>query len=211
MGDQPTEALKSFATRLDEALWNVGNQLALKGMSASRASSESKGFTLLLAPDNLSAIQFEPMLAAKGDLQLRQDNCSVVARFIEETINQGQIESAAQFVWEDVVEQVPFPGQGPGLEGLKDVLRGMRNAFPDLYFSVEEQISQDDKVLTRFEWSGTHRNDFLGVPATGRSVKVWGMVIDRLQDGKIKETRIIMDIFGLMMQLDAFTPKSPSQ
>jgi steroid delta-isomerase-like uncharacterized protein len=141
---------------------------------------------------------------------LTQDNSSVVRRFIEETINQGQIESAARFVWEDVVEQVPFPGQGPGLEGLKDVLRGMRNAFPDLYFSVEEQICEDDRVLTRFEWSGTHRNDFLSVPATGRSVKVWGMVIDRLQDGRIKETRIIMDIFGLMMQLDAFTPKSPS-
>jgi steroid delta-isomerase-like uncharacterized protein len=141
---------------------------------------------------------------------LTQDNCSIVRRFIEETINHGQIESAAQFVWEDVVEQVPFPGQGPGLDGLKDVLRGMRNAFPDLHFSVEEQISQDDRVLTRFEWAGTHRYDFLGVPATGKSVKVWGMVIDRLQDGRIKETRIIMDIFGMMMQLDAFTPKSPN-
>jgi steroid delta-isomerase-like uncharacterized protein len=139
----------------------------------------------------------------KKEIQLTQDNSSIVRRFIEKTINQGQIESAAQFVWEDVVEQVPFPGQAPGLEGLKDVLRGMRNAFPDLYFSVEEQIAEGDKVLTRFEWTGTHRSDFLGVPATGRSVKVWGMVIDRLQDGRIKETRIIMDIFGLMMQLGA--------
>jgi len=120
----------------------------------------------------------------------------------------GQVDSAAQFVWEDVVEQVPFPGKGPGLEGLKDVLRGMRAAFPDLHFYVEEQIAEGDKVLTRFEWTGTHRSDFLGVPASGRSVKVWGMVLDRLQDGRIKDTRIIMDIFGLMMQLDAFAPKA---
>ncbi len=134
-------------------------------------------------------------------------NCSVVNRFIEECINLGDLDSIAQFVWEDVVEQVPFPGQGPGLEGLKDVLRGMRSAFPDLHFSVEEQIAEADKVLTRFEWTGTHRNDFLGVPATGRSVKVWGMVLDRLQDGRIKDTHIIMDIFGLMMQLDALRPK----
>ena len=135
-------------------------------------------------------------------------NCTVVNRFIEEGINQGKLDSISQFVWEDVVEQVPFPGQGPGLEGLKDVLRGMRSAFPDLHFSVEEQISEDDKVLTRFEWTGTHQSDFLGVPATGRSVKVWGMVLDRLQDGRIKDTRIIMDIFGLMMQLESVTPKS---
>jgi steroid delta-isomerase-like uncharacterized protein len=144
----------------------------------------------------------------KKEIRLTEDNCSIVRRFIDETINRGEIDTAAQFVWEDVVEQVPFPGQGPGVEGLKDVLRGMRNAFPDLNFAVEEQIAEGDKVLTRFEWTGTHRGDFLGVSATGRSVKVWGMVIDRLQRGRIKETRIIMDIFGLMMQLGAIAPKA---
>jgi|SRR5579871_1355428 len=135
------------------------------------------------------------------------DNCGIVRRFIDETINQGRIEGAGEFVWEDVVEQVPFPGQGPGLGGLQDVLRGMRKAFPDLYFDVEEQIAEGDKVVTRFEWTGTHRSEFLGVPATGRPVKVWGMVIDRLVEGRIKETRIIMDIFGLMMQMGALGPK----
>ncbi len=138
---------------------------------------------------------------------MTQDNCSIVRRFIDESINQGRIDEAAQFVWEDVVEQVPFPGQGPGLAGLQDVLRGMRTAFPDLFFGIEEQIAEGDKVLTRFEWTGTHRSEFLGVPATGKPVKVWGMVIDRFQDGRIKETRIIMDIFGLMMQLGAIGPK----
>ena len=138
--------------------------------------------------------------------QLTEDNSAIVRRFIEETINQGQIDSAAQFVWEDVVEQVPFPGQGPGLEGLKETLRGMRSAFPDLFFSVEEQIADGDKVLTRFEWTGTHRGEFVGIPATGRSVKVWGMVIDRLEDSRIKDTRIIMDMLGLMMQLGVFLP-----
>ena len=88
-----------------------------------------------------------------------QDNSTIVRDFIEQTINQGQIDSAVQFVWEDVVEQVPFPGQGPGLEGLKDILRGMRAGFPDLYFSVEEQIAGGDKVLTRFEWTGTHQGE----------------------------------------------------
>ena len=137
---------------------------------------------------------------------MTQDNSTIVRRFIEETINQGRIDAAAQFVWEDVVEQVPLPGQGPGLEGLKETLRGMRSAFPDLFFSVEEQIADGDKVLTRFEWTGTHRGEFVGIPATGRSVKVWGMVIDRLENSRIKDTRIIMDMLGLMMQLGVFPP-----
>src|ERR1700722_1945000 len=145
-------------------------------------------------------------ICTEKEIQAMHDNSTIVRRFIEETINQGQIDSAVQFVWEDVVEQVPFPGQGPGLEGLKDILRAMRTGFPDLYFSVEEQIAEGDKVLTRFEWTGTHRGEFLGVPATGRSVKVWGMVIDQLEGGRIKYTRIIMDTLGLMIQLGVFPP-----
>ena len=135
-----------------------------------------------------------------------ENNSGIVLRFIEEVLNQGNIDSAGEFAWDDIVEQVPFPGQGPGLEGLKDVLRGMRAGFPDMHWSVVEQIAEDGKVLTRFEWTGTHQGEFLGVPATGRPVKVWGMVIDRFQDGKIKETRIIMDTLGLMMQLGVFPP-----
>ena len=135
-----------------------------------------------------------------------QDNATLVRRFVNEVITQGQIDSAVKFVWEDVVEQVPFPGQGPGLEGLKDVLRSMRTGFPDIVFAIQEQITEGDKVASRFEWTGTHSGEFLGIPATGRRVAVWGFVFDRLEQGRIKETRILMDILGLMMQLGAIPP-----
>ncbi len=134
------------------------------------------------------------------------DNSTIVRNFVDKVLTKGEIDSSDQFFWEDMVEQVPLPGQGPGLDGLKDVLRGMRTAFPDMHWTVEEQIAEGDKVVTRFEWTGTHRAEFFGVPATGRPVKVWGVVIDRLDNGKIKDTRIIMDALGLMMQLGAFPP-----
>jgi steroid delta-isomerase-like uncharacterized protein len=137
-----------------------------------------------------------------------QENAAIVRRFAEEVITQGDIDSAARFAWEDVVEQVPLPGQGPGLDGLKDILRAMRSAFPDLDFSIKEQIAEQDKVASRFEWTGTHKQEFLGVPATGRRVKVWGIVIDRLEQGRIKDTRIIMDTLGLMTQLGVFPPRA---
>jgi predicted ester cyclase len=79
----------------------------------------------------------------------------------------------------------------------------MRTAFPDLNFAIKEQIAEGDKVASRFEWTGTHLASFMGVPATGRQVQVWGIVIDRLVERRIKETRIIMDTVGLMMQLGA--------
>ncbi len=136
-----------------------------------------------------------------------QSNSNIVRSFVEEVLSQGNIDAAGQFFWEDMVEHVPLPGQGPGLAGLKNVLRGMRAAFPDMHWTVEEQITEGDKVMTRFEWTGTHKAEFFGVPATGRPVRVWGVVIDRLEAGKIKDTRIIMDALGLMMQLGAFPPR----
>jgi len=134
------------------------------------------------------------------------DNRLIIRHFVEEVLNQGNLDSAGQFCWEDIVEQVPLPGQGPGLKGLQDVVRVLRTAFPDMHWTIEEQLQEGDKVLSRFIWTGTHRGEFLGVPATGRAVSVWGMVIDRLVDGRIKETRIIMDSLGLMTQLGVVPP-----
>ena len=62
--------------------------------------------------------------------------------------------------------------------------------------------------MSRFEWTGRHKAEFMGVPATGRQVRVWGVVIDRLEAGRIKDTRILMDALGLMMQLGALPPSA---
>lgn len=140
---------------------------------------------------------------------MADDNAAIIRHFVDDAITHGNIDSAAKYAWEDVVEQVPMPGQGPGIDGLKDALRAMRTGFPDIVFSIQEQIAQGDKVVSRFEWTGTHKGEFLGMPATGRAVRVWGIVIDRLKEGRIKETRIIMDTLGLMAQLGAL-PSPPA-
>ena len=132
------------------------------------------------------------------------NNSSIVRGFVEEVLNDGKIDAAGKYFGEDMVEQVPLPGQGPGACGVEG--RSPRDAggVSRHDWSIEEQLSDGDRVMTRFEWTGTHRGEFLGVPATGRPVKVWGMVIDRLVDEKIKDTRILMDTLGLMMQSAPF-------
>lgn len=141
---------------------------------------------------------------------MTQDNARVVREFVDVVITKGNIEAASHYAWEDVVEQVPLPGQGPGLDGLKDILRAMRTGFPDIVFSIQEQIAESNKVASRFEWTGTHNGEFLGIPPTGRPVRVWGVVIDRLEEGRIKDTRIIMDTLGLMTQLGVLpAPPTP--
>jgi predicted ester cyclase len=131
------------------------------------------------------------------------DNAAVVRQFVEEIMNRGDVDGAGRFMWEDVVQHVLFPGQGPGLSGFQEMMRESRVAFPDIYWSVEEQLTDGDRVLTRFVWTGTHHGPFLGIAPTGRRVTVWGMVIDRVVAGRIKESRFLMDTLGLMSQLGA--------
>ena len=128
-------------------------------------------------------------------------NVATLERFVEEVINQGQFEAAAELVEENFVELDPFPGQQQGREGLKDVIRMMRIGFPDIHWTVEETIASGDKVVSRFKWTGTQRGEFLGIPATGRKVTVPWVVIDRLNDGKMADSRILMDTLGMMQQL----------
>ena len=105
-------------------------------------------------------------------------------------------------------EHVPFPGQGPGPEGLKYVIAAFLSAFPDIHWMVEEQVAEAEKVVSRFTMTGTHQGEFLGIPATGKSVNVWGVVIDVVRDGKFAESRIIMDTLGLMQQLGVIPASS---
>lgn len=131
------------------------------------------------------------------------DNKGVIMTFIEEVINQGRLERADDLVIEDFVELDPLPGQAQGREGLKEVIRQIRSAFPDIRWTVDEMVAEGDKVFSRFTWSGTHEGAFLGVPATGRRITVKGMVIDRLVSGKMADSRILMDTLGMMQQLGA--------
>jgi steroid delta-isomerase-like uncharacterized protein len=129
------------------------------------------------------------------------ENIATLHRFVEEVINQGHLHAADELVQEDFVELDPLPGQRQGREGLKEVIAMMRSAFPDIHWVVVETIAAGEKVVSRFQWSGTHRGNFLGIPATGRKVTVPGVVIDRLHAGKMADSRILMDTFGMMQQL----------
>lgn len=127
---------------------------------------------------------------------------TLAQRFVDEVINAQDLGAAlTELVTEDFVEQNPLPGQGPGRTGLADVLAGMFAAFPDLRWTPQQMIAEDDVVMTFSIWTGTHNGAFLGIPATGRRVTVEAWTIDRFRDGQLVESRILMDVAGLLMQL----------
>ena len=99
------------------------------------------------------------------EVHMSDRNKARVNEFLDRVLTGGDIEATGDYFERDMVEEVPFPGQGPGLDGLKETLIRIRSAFPDSNWTVEEQIAEGDKVLSRFVWSGTHQGEFLGIPA----------------------------------------------
>jgi steroid delta-isomerase-like uncharacterized protein len=134
----------------------------------------------------------------------------VMARFGREVLNDKNLAVIDEIAAEDFRELDPLPGQAPTREGLKSFFADVSfPAFPDQHWVTEEQIADGEKVVSRFTWYGTHQGTFMGIPATGRKVAVKGVVIDRVSDGKWRDSRILMDNLSLLQQLGAL-PSPPS-
>lgn len=132
-----------------------------------------------------------------------EENKQFISRFVEKAINQKDLDAVDELVAVNFIEHAPFPGQGRGQEGLKAALHTLHTGFPDIHWTLDEQVAEGETVVSRFTFTGTHRGEFFGVPATGKSVKVWGVMIDVVRDGKLSESRILMDTISLLQQLDA--------
>ena len=107
-------------------------------------------------------------------------------------INARDLDGAlTELVVEDFVEQNPMPGQGPGRAGLADALAGMFAAFPDLHWTLYDTVAEGDRIMSFSTWTGTHRGDFMGIPATGRRVTVAAWTLDRYRDGRLIQLGVI--------------------
>jgi steroid delta-isomerase-like uncharacterized protein len=85
--------------------------------------------------------------------------------------------------------------------GYKGFMSALLTAFPDSRFVVDDVIAEGDKVAVRHRLQGTHQAEFQGVPPTGKTVEVGGIVIFRLENGMIAEAWLNADIMGMMQQL----------
>ena len=74
-------------------------------------------------------------------------------------------------------------------------------AFPDLVWTVEQDISEGDTIVSRYSLTGTQDGDYRSIPATHKKVNVHGVSINKISDGKLVETRMVRDDLGLMRQL----------
>jgi predicted ester cyclase len=94
-----------------------------------------------------------------------------------------------------------FRGRAPGREGLKAALREFFAAFPDIAESVDVILAEGDLVASAGTIEATHRGPFLGIAATGRSVRFGSQEISRIRDGRVAEQWVALDFAALVAQL----------
>jgi steroid delta-isomerase-like uncharacterized protein len=117
-------------------------------------------------------------------------------------INAHDVDGFAALLAEDFVEHEVVPGLEPTKDGVRQFFSMYFAAFPDLRFHTEDVIEQGDKIVARFRATGTHKGDFMGMPATGKSVEVDGVDIIRFGgDGLAHEHWGVFDALGMMQQL----------
>jgi steroid delta-isomerase-like uncharacterized protein len=136
------------------------------------------------------------------------EESKAIARRGYEAINQNTLDALDEIVASDMTDHDPAPGQGPGLEGVKQWFSEMHTAFPDFQMNVEDMIAEGDKVVARVSMSGTHEGEFMGIEPTGNRVTITGIDILRITDGKIVERWGNFDNLGMMQQLGVMEPPS---
>jgi predicted ester cyclase len=118
-----------------------------------------------------------------------------------EVLNEGKFELVDELFTPDFVQHTPQPGVPPTREGLKETLKALKAAFPDIRYTVEDAIACGDQVVHRLSVTGTMKGDFMGIPATGKQATWTEIHIARGVDGRLTEHWGIVDQLGMLVQL----------
>jgi predicted ester cyclase len=133
---------------------------------------------------------------------MSEQNKARIRRVIEQAYSRGDLSVVDEVAAKDMVIHAPSQ-EIRGREGAKQYVTMLRAAFPDLHFTIEDQIAEGDVVVTRWTARGTHKGQFQSIPPTGREIRLVGADIDRITDGQVVECWAHVDELGLMQQLGA--------
>ena len=129
------------------------------------------------------------------------DTKRIVERIPLEVLNNGNFGLIDEIVATDFVEHYPQPGMPPTREGLKQTLKALKTAFPDLRYTIEDSIESGDKIVHRVTGTGTMKADYMGMPATGKRATWTEIHIGRVANGRLAEHWGLVDQLGLLVQL----------
>lgn len=134
--------------------------------------------------------------------QKSDTNKAMIRRFVEEVKNKRHLDQLGDIFLSDYQEHnATVSSFGGGVEGYKKFLTHLFTAFPEDYVTIDQIIAEGDKVAYWGTETGTHRGEFLNIPATGKSATWTEIQFFRFQDGKVVEHWVDVDIFSWFQQL----------
>ena len=134
---------------------------------------------------------------------MSEENKAIVRRIVQEIWNAGNLDLADKLVSADYVDNVSGSGSPVGPEGFKDAVNGVRDAFPEFTITINDMISEGDKVALVWTFIGTHKGELMGIAPTEKLIEFDGIYLYRFKDGKLVERSGKRDLFKLMSQLGA--------
>ncbi|WP_460136153.1 ester cyclase [Pseudomonas sp. S1_E04] len=115
--------------------------------------------------------------------------------------NPDLVDSVLADDWDDI----PLaPGQGPGPEGIKPIIRSLAEAFPDVRIVIDDMVQAPGQIAVRAQITGTHLGELFGIAATGKNVSFRLHEFHALENGRVVTTWHMEDWFGLFLQLGQF-------
>ncbi len=140
-------------------------------------------------------------LNGQGDRTMSKEaNLAVLGKFAE-AANTGNFELFKEVVSAENIDHDPAPGQVAGPEGYRMFFSGMHMAFPDFNAALETMVADDDTIAFAYVITGTHNGPFMGIPPTGKKIRIRGVQISKFKDGKMVERWGSSDELGLLQQL----------
>jgi steroid delta-isomerase-like uncharacterized protein len=128
-----------------------------------------------------------------------------------ELLNAGDLDGFGDLLSDDFVEHEETPGFAPTKDGVKSFFRMYIAAFPDLRMDPVDVLPSGDKVVARVKATGTNTGEFMGMPATGKSVDVQLIDIMRFgDDGLVREHWGVFDALAMMQQLGVVPAGPPA-
>ena len=128
------------------------------------------------------------------------ENKKLVQQMFDELMNAKNFSAIDKYIASGYVNHgIPISKTGP--EGFKEALDQFTNGFPNMHVYAEQVIAEGDTVTTRGYWTGTHKGNFMNIPATNKQVRVDYIDVWKIQNGKAVENWVQMDGVGMMQQL----------
>ncbi len=132
---------------------------------------------------------------------MADDHKGLARRFYGE-VSAGNLDALDELLADDFVEHEGMPGMPTGREGTRQLFTMLAAAFPDMNWEPQDILVDGDKAVARVQFTGTNDGEFMGMPATGKSVSVQVIDIVRFgEDGLAREHWGVFDMMGMMQQL----------